>query len=90
MIAMTPALTREIGLEGLVKSFVGPSGPVRAVRGIDIAIRVSQTIALLGPNGAGKATTLDMLLGLARPNSEASRCWAARRGRRSRPAWSAR
>jgi ABC-2 type transport system ATP-binding protein len=66
---MTPALTREIGLGGLIKSFVGPSGPVRAVRGIDITVPVGQTIALLDRNGAGKSTTLDMLLGLARPDS---------------------
>jgi sulfonate transport system ATP-binding protein len=56
MITMTPALAREIRLEALDKSFPGPSGPVRAVRGIDITIPAGQTVALLGPNGAGKST----------------------------------
>jgi ABC-2 type transport system ATP-binding protein len=58
-----------IRLEGLVKSFRGPDGPVRAVRGIDLSISAGETVALLGPNGAGKSTTIDMMLGLAQPDS---------------------
>jgi ABC-2 type transport system ATP-binding protein len=57
-----------IVIEGLIKSWRGPGGPVRAVRGIDISIPRGETVALLGPNGAGKSTTIDMLLGLARPD----------------------
>jgi ABC-2 type transport system ATP-binding protein len=55
--------------EGLTKSFKAPHTVVRAVRGIDLAIPVGQTLALLGPNGAGKSTTIDMMLGLASPDS---------------------
>ena len=58
-----------IRLGGLVKSYRGPQGPIRAVRGIDVSIAEGETVALLGPNGAGKSTTIDMLLGLARPDS---------------------
>jgi ABC-2 type transport system ATP-binding protein len=54
-----------IELDHLTKSF----GPVRAVRGISAAIRPGETVALLGPNGAGKSTTIDMVLGLAPPDS---------------------
>ncbi|HEX5146451.1 MAG TPA: ABC transporter ATP-binding protein [Conexibacter sp.] len=57
-----------IELRGLTKTFSSPEGPVRAVRGIDVAIAPGETVALLGPNGAGKSTTIDMLLGLARPD----------------------
>jgi ABC-2 type transport system ATP-binding protein len=57
-----------IRLKGLAKSYRGPQGPVRAVRGIDVSIAEGETVALLGPNGAGKSTTIDMLLGLARPD----------------------
>ncbi len=57
-----------IELRGLVKSFGGPDGPIRAVRGIDVTISGGETVALLGPNGAGKSTTLDMLLGLLAPD----------------------
>jgi ABC-2 type transport system ATP-binding protein len=58
-----------IELRGLIKSFKGPDGPIRAVRGIDVAIEAGETVALLGPNGAGKSTTIDMLLGLLEPDA---------------------
>jgi ABC-2 type transport system ATP-binding protein len=58
-----------IRMQGLVKSFRSPEGPVQAVRGVDIAIAAGETVALLGPNGAGKSTTIDMLLGLTTPDS---------------------
>jgi len=64
-----PALHEpDIQLCGLVKSFRGPNGPIRAVRGIDVGIAAGETVALLGPNGAGKSTTIDMLLGLLAPD----------------------
>ena len=49
---------------GLTKSY----GPVHAVRGLDVVIAPGETVALLGPNGAGKSTTIDMILGLTRPD----------------------
>jgi ABC-2 type transport system ATP-binding protein len=55
-------------LSGLTKTFRSPGGPVHAVRGIDISIAPGETVALLGPNGAGKSTTIDMILGLQRPD----------------------
>ncbi len=58
-----------IRLTGLTKSFRTPQGVVHAVRGVDIAIAAGETVALLGPNGAGKSTTIDMLLGLTRPDA---------------------
>jgi len=53
-----------IVLAGLSKSY----GAVRAVRALDLAIAPGETVALLGPNGAGKSTTIDMMLGLTRPD----------------------
>jgi ABC-2 type transport system ATP-binding protein len=58
-----------IELRRLEKSYRGPRGPVRAVRGIDVSIARGETVALLGPNGAGKSTTIDMMLGLTRPDA---------------------
>jgi len=57
-----------IELTSLEKTYRAASGPVRAVRGIDIAVATGETVALLGPNGAGKSTTIDMLLGLQAPD----------------------
>jgi ABC-2 type transport system ATP-binding protein len=62
--ALAPRSTDEIHLASLEKSF----GPVRAVRGVDLTLPQGQTTALLGPNGAGKSTTIDLLLGLTRPD----------------------
>jgi ABC-2 type transport system ATP-binding protein len=42
---------------------------VRAVDGIDLMIAPGEVVALLGPNGAGKSTTVDMLIGLTRPDA---------------------
>ncbi|OAI39154.1 ABC transporter ATP-binding protein, partial [Actinobacteria bacterium SCGC AG-212-D09] len=59
-----------IELQGLTKTYRGGSGgPVHAVRGIDVSIARGETVALLGPNGAGKSTTIDMMLGLTRPDA---------------------
>lgn len=43
-------------------------GAVQAVAGVDLSIRAGEVVALLGPNGAGKSTTIEMLLGLVRPD----------------------
>jgi len=64
-------ITAGIEARGLVKSFTTSHGTVEAVRGVDLAVPAGQTVALLGPNGAGKSTTIDMLLGLSRPDAGA-------------------
>lgn len=61
----TPRATvHGVRLRGLAKSF----GNVHAVRDLDLDIAPGETVALLGPNGAGKSTTIDMMLGLLRPD----------------------
>ncbi len=52
-------------LAGLHKHY----GQVRAVDGVDLVIAPGEVVALLGPNGAGKSTTVDMLLGLTKPDA---------------------
>ena len=61
--------TISVALQGLVKTFASSTGVVQAVRGVDIEIAAGETVALLGPNGAGKSTTIDMLLGLSKPDA---------------------
>jgi len=54
-----------VRMTGIRKSF----GRVRAVDGVDLQISPGEVVAFLGPNGAGKSTTIDVLLGLTRPDS---------------------
>jgi ABC-2 type transport system ATP-binding protein len=51
-------------VEGLEKSF----GPVRALRGIDLAVPPGSVLGVLGPNGAGKTTAVRILTTLLRPD----------------------
>src|SRR4051812_36530149 len=53
-----------VQLRSVAKSY----GAVQAVRHVDLHIAPGETVALLGPNGAGKSTTIDMILGLTRPD----------------------
>ena len=74
MTATRPAATSTrqaaaVELSRLTKSFRNADEPIHAVRGVDLTIAPGQTVALLGPNGAGKSTTIDMLLGLAIPDT---------------------
>jgi ABC-2 type transport system ATP-binding protein len=54
-----------VDLRGVRKSF----GPVQAVREVALAIGSGEVMAFLGPNGAGKTSTIDMILGLSRPDA---------------------
>jgi ABC-2 type transport system ATP-binding protein len=44
-------------------------GRVQALTEVSFAVPAGQTVALLGANGAGKSTTVDLMLGLKRPDS---------------------
>jgi ABC-2 type transport system ATP-binding protein len=58
-----------IQARGLARRFSTKSGPVDAVRGIDLAVAEGEIVGLLGPNGAGKTTTLRMLTTLLMPTA---------------------
>jgi ABC-2 type transport system ATP-binding protein len=61
--------TLAIEASGLMKSF----GSVRAVDGVDLAVRSESVYGVLGPNGAGKTTTIRMLATLLRPDAGSAR-----------------
>jgi ABC-2 type transport system ATP-binding protein len=44
-------------------------GPVTAVDNLTLNVEQGEIVAFLGPNGAGKTSTIDMMLGLSRPNA---------------------
>ncbi len=58
-----------ITARGLTKTFTTKSGPVDAVKRIDLDVAAGEIVGLLGPNGAGKTTTLRMLTTLLTPTS---------------------
>lgn len=60
-----PSPAYAIEARGLTKAF----GPVQAVAGIDFEVSEGELFGFLGPNGAGKTTTINMLTGLARPDT---------------------
>jgi ABC-2 type transport system ATP-binding protein len=66
---MTDQMSLAIETIGLVKSF----GDVRAVDGVDLAVRRGSVYGVLGPNGAGKTTTIRMLATLLQPDAGSAR-----------------
>src|SRR3954447_18866562 len=54
-----------VALRGATKRF----GAVTAVDGLDLTVQPGEIVAFLGPNGAGKTSTIDMVLGLSRPDA---------------------
>jgi ABC-2 type transport system ATP-binding protein len=54
-----------IAVKGLAKRF----GVVHAVADVSFEVRQGELFGFLGPNGAGKTTTINILTGLARPDS---------------------
>src|SRR5581483_10770316 len=62
-------MTTAILCRGLVKRYPGRAGPVDAVNGLDLEVRIGECFGLLGPNGAGKTTTVEILQGLLPPTA---------------------
>jgi ABC-2 type transport system ATP-binding protein len=58
-----------IKARALSRTFKSRSGPVEAVRGVDLEVAAGEIVGFLGPNGAGKTTTLRMLTTLLKPTS---------------------
>ena len=54
-----------ITVKGLAKRF----GEVQAVADVSFEVRQGELFGFLGPNGAGKTTTINILTGLAKPDS---------------------
>jgi len=68
--ARNGAASNGIEVDRLTREF---KGGVRAVDGIDLAVRPGEIYGFLGPNGAGKSTTVHMLTTLLPPTSGSAR-----------------
>ena len=67
LLSQTGAASDEeiLTIEGLAKHF----GGLKALDGVDIAVRRGTVHALIGPNGSGKSTFINVLTGLYRPTA---------------------
>jgi branched-chain amino acid transport system permease protein len=61
----TPQQAIALKIQGLAKHF----GGLRALDGVDMAVRKGTVHALIGPNGSGKTTFLNVITGLYRPTA---------------------
>ena len=52
-----------------IKNLVKKYGSFTAVNGIGFSVNKGEIFGLLGPNGAGKSTTLEMMVGLRKPDA---------------------
>ena len=62
-------------VQAVRKTFEADNAPVRALRGLDLAVGQNDFIALMGPSGCGKSTLLNLVAGLDQPDE--GQIWVA-------------
>jgi putative ABC transport system ATP-binding protein len=58
-----------IHLNGLVKDYEGPTGPIHVLRKVNLSVFPSEFVGIRGPSGSGKTTLLNMITGIDRPTA---------------------
>lgn len=66
-------MTLLIDARNLVKRY----GDRAVVDGVSLSVAPGEVVAVIGPNGAGKSTTLEIILGLRKPDGGEVRYWCA-------------
>ena len=64
------SVAKALEIEGLRKTFAASDDeqvPVRALRGVDLAVEGGEFVAVMGPSGCGKSTLLNLVAGLETP-----------------------
>jgi putative ABC transport system ATP-binding protein len=60
-----PEVLRTVRLH---KTFESEGSPIRALRGVDLAVGAGEFVAVMGPSGCGKSTLLNLAAGLETPS----------------------
>jgi NitT/TauT family transport system ATP-binding protein len=68
VIAEPKSVTAKIEACGLSSEFATPSGPMLALRDVDLTARPGEFVTLVGESGCGKTTFLRIVAGLLAPN----------------------
>jgi len=58
-----------IRIEGLVKDYDGPAGPIHVLKGVHLDVEQGEFVGIRGPSGSGKSTLLNMITGIDHPTS---------------------
>ena len=66
---LAPASEWVIVTRGLTRSYDMGGEVVRALRGVDLAVRRNEYVAIMGPSGSGKSTLMNLIGCLDTPNS---------------------
>ncbi len=67
--AASPARAPLLELAGVERTYAGGEAPVRALRGVSLAIHRGELVAVTGPSGSGKSTLMNVLGCLDRPDA---------------------
>lgn len=65
---MPPAPKPLIQIRGVALTLESAAGAVNILRGVDLEVAPSETLAITGPSGSGKSTLLAVMTGLERPS----------------------
>ena len=57
-----------VQVRGLRRTFEAEGAPIRALRGVDLALARGEFVAVMGPSGCGKSTLLNLIAGLDEPS----------------------